>query len=87
MGKYILTCSCSGRDKKAAMEYEILFPGEPVPEIIKGRDRLMKFASQYDNGHLRALAKLGGKFAYYVNIDDNGNILEEYNLINGKRVG
>lgn len=84
--KFILTCACSGRDKKAITEYDILFPNSTTPEVVKGRDNLMKLATKYNNSHLRAIARLSRNFAYYVDIDSDGNILEEYDLATGKRI-
>lgn len=79
MKRYILTCSCHNMDKKGKEAFGILFPGEPIPEVIKGRDRLYKFARKLRNEHILAISKLTGKFAYYVKLEGNV-ILEEYDL-------
>lgn len=84
--KFLLVCDCSGRDRKAIIEYDILFPNTPTPQIIKGKEAIAKLASQYNNAHLRAISKLNGNFSYYVDITDSGKITEEYDLITGKRV-
>lgn len=86
MSKYILICNCGGREGKAKAAYQILFPNEPLPEIIKGKEAIAKFALIQKNEHIKAIAKLTGKFSYYVNIED-GEITEEYDLMTGKRVG
>lgn len=83
--KYLLLCSCSGQEKKATMSYNIIFPDTPLPEIIRGKEAIAKFALTQNNDHLKAISKLKGRFSYYVNIE-NGKILEEYDLITGKRI-
>lgn len=81
----ILCCSCFNMSKKAAESFAFLFPNEVCPEIIKGRDRIYKFSQTLNNDHIKALAKLSGKFAYYIKLNGD-KIVEEYNLITGKRV-
>ena len=84
--KYILTCSCHNMGKKASEAFCLLFPNDVLPDIIKGRDRIYKLAKEIGNDHLLAISKLSGKFAYYVEVDE-GKIIKEVNLLNGKRVG
>lgn len=83
--KKILVCSCFKMDKKASEAFSVLFPNEVLPEIIKGKDRISKFAATIDNKHLQAIAKLSGRFAYYVDIDGN-NIVMEYDLVKRTRI-
>lgn len=83
--KYILTCSCFRMDKKAAEAFSVLFPKDILPNIIKGKDRIYKFADKIDNEHIKAIAKLSGKFAFYVELKDN-KVITEYNLLTGKRI-
>ena len=83
--RFILTCSCHSMDKRAKESFSLLFPDTPVPEIIKGRDRLYKFAKAVGNDHLVAISKLSGKFAYYVKMD-GGRIIEEGDLVKGRRI-
>ena len=86
MSKYILTCSCFGMKKKASEAFNLLFPNEVLPPIIKGRDRIYQFSNEVGNDHIKAISKLSGKYAYYIEIDGR-NILEWYNLLTGKRIG
>ncbi len=85
MSKYVLSCSCHGMGKRIPEAFSVLFPGQPLPTIIKGRDRIYQFALNKHNDHLFAISKLSGKFAYYVEMDGD-NILEEYNLLTGRRI-
>lgn len=86
MNRYILVCSCHKMDKKASETFCLLFPNEVLPDIIRGRDRIHKLAKELGNDHILAISKLSGKFAYYVEVE-NGKIIKEINLINGKRIG
>lgn len=83
--KVILTCSCFNMSKKASEAFSLLFPNEVCPDIIKGRDRIAKFANKIGNDHITAISKLTGRFAYYVELKDN-KIVKEYDLIRGSRI-
>ena len=84
--KYILICSCFNMTKRASEAFATIFPNEVLPDIIKGRDRIYKFADKINNDHIKAISKLSGKFAFYVEIE-NGKVVTEYNLLTGKRIG
>lgn len=86
MREFILTCSCHNMNKKASEAFCLLFPDKVLPEIVKGRDRIYKLGKDLQNDHIIAISKLSGKFAYYVELDGS-NILEEYNLLTGRRIG
>ena len=68
------------------MEYDILFPNQPTPPMIKGKESIAKLASKYNNAHLRSISKLNGNFSYYIEITESGKIVEEYDLILGKKI-
>lgn len=84
--KYILCCTCFNMEKKAREAFSLLFPDEVSPEVVKGRDHISKLASSLKNDHVKAISKLSGKYAYYVELDENNNITREYNLITGQRI-
>lgn len=81
----ILTCSCFRMDKKAIEAFSLLFPNRVAPDVIKGRDRIAKFAEATKNEHIKAISKLTGKFAYYVQLNNN-KITEEWDLLKGNRI-
>ena len=86
MKKYLLTCSCFGMEKRAKEAFELLTHGqEGLPETVKGRDRIYKLGKQLSSSHILAISKLSGKFAYYVELDDNNTITKEINLLTGER--
>ena len=72
-------------DKKASEAFCVMFPDKVLPGIVKGRDRIYKLAQQLNNDHIKAISKLSGKFAYYVVLDGD-KIIEEYDLLTGRRV-
>lgn len=85
--RVILTCSCHHQDKKAAEAFKLLFgEGETLPEIIRGRDRIYKLYQDTQNEHIKAISKLGGKYSYYIELDENDTIIKEIDLITGKRI-
>lgn len=86
MKQYILSCSCHNMSKRASEAFCLLYPNQVLPEIVRGRDRIYKLAQQLNNDHILAISKLSGKFAYYVEIEDN-KIVKEVNLLNGRRTG
>lgn len=83
--EYILICSCYRMDKKALEAFTMLFPDKVAPEIIKGSDRIFKLASSINNEHIKAISKLSGRYAYYIELE-NGIIKKEYDLLRGKRI-
>lgn len=82
--RLILCCSCFNMEKKARQAFSLLFPNEISPNVIKGRDRIYKFSLEKNSPHIKAISKLSGKFAYYVELED-GKVVKEYNLVTGAR--
>lgn len=83
--RLILCCSCFNQEKKAREAFSLLFPDKVSPEVIKGKDRISKFAKEIGNDHILAISKLSGRFAYYVKLEGD-KIIEEWDLIHGKRI-
>ena len=83
--EYILVCSCFNQSKKAIEAFNIMFPFNAVPDIIKGRDRIYKLAQELGNEHIKAISKLSGKYSYYVKLDGD-KIIEEVDLMRGKKI-
>ena len=86
MSKYILVCSCFNMSKKASEAFSIKFPDEVLPLITKGRDRIAKLALATKNEDIKAISRLSGKFAYYIELDDDKKTVKEYNLLTGSRI-
>ena len=85
MKDYILTCQCSGQARKAKMAYEILRPEKEVPEVVIGREKIFKLGCDLNNIHIKSIAKIKGVFSYFISVKGD-EIVEEYNLMTGKRL-
>ena len=85
MTEIILCCGCFKMDKKASEAFSVLFPKQALPKIIKGKDRIYKFSQEIGNEHIKAISKLSGRFAYYLEIDGE-KILKEYDLVKRTRL-
>lgn len=83
--RYTLVCSCFRMDKKSKEAFSMLFPNKVQPPIIKGRDRIYKLAQSLNNEHIKAISKLTGRYAYYIELE-NDKIVAEYDLLRGKRI-
>lgn len=87
MRRYILCCSCFGLEKRAKEAFGLLTHGQEVlPDVVRGRDRIYKLALSTGNDHIKAISKLGGKYAFYLELDEDNNITKEYNLITKARI-
>lgn len=90
MTEYILACTCSGVPEKAVTSFKIMFPGLEVPEVTKGKTNILTLSSRNPDTnlgkYLHAIAKQNGQYAYYIKADDDGNIVENYNLLTGSRL-
>lgn len=88
--KGIFVCSCGGMKDKAEKAFKIMFPRTEVPTIYRGEASINRVASKYPNtnvgNYLLTIAKMNGRYAYYVATDDKGNVVENYNLLTGKKV-
>ena len=87
----ILTCSCSGVDKKATDAFSIIIRSDNIPELYRGKDAVRRLADKYPNTnldrYLRGITKKSGRWAYYLRADANGDIAELWDLLTGRRVG
>lgn len=84
--RLVLCCSCSNQGKKAVEAFSMLFPDASTPDVVKGRDRIYKLSQEIGNEHIKAISKLTGRYAYYVELDKNGIIIKEIDLITGKQL-
>lgn len=72
--------------KTAATAFNFLFPTLPLPDIIKGRDRINKLAISTQNPHIKAISRLNGRYAYYISLSPDNHIVEEWDLLREKRI-
>lgn len=86
--KYIVTCTCSGVREKAMTAFSLLYPDEELPEMFIGKDRIRKLIEVNPGTnfceYLKAIVKKNGQYAYMFEVE-NGDIINNINLLNGKK--
>ena len=85
MKSYIVCCSCFNMAKRASQAFSTMFPNDILPPIVKGRDRVYKLSQELRNEHIKAISRLSGKYAYYIEVDGD-TITKEYDLVHSKRI-
>lgn len=87
--RFIFTCACKDQEIFVKEAYQLLFPNSPTPQIYKGTN-IYSIYEKYPNTNLatyaKALAKNKEKFAYYIETDENQDIIKQYNLKTGGRL-
>ena len=90
MNKYIVVCGCSNVPDKAKMAFNIAFPRQDFPDVFRGTSKIQQLANTKPDTNLSkyllAIAKKNGRYAYYIEEQD-GDIVMNYDLLKGKRVG
>lgn len=90
MTNIIITCTCKGTPAFAKDAFQILYPGQPVPEIVSEKNQIYTVAEKWQGtnfgNYAKALAKNQEKFAYYFEIAENGDVITQINLKTGMRV-
>lgn len=86
MTEFLLVCSCFNMKNRAKEAFALLLPNRILPDLVKGRDRIYKLGQSTGNEHILAISKLSGKYAYYVRLDEENKIVEEWDLLRGKRI-
>lgn len=86
MTEFLLVCSCFNMKNRAKEAFALLFPNKVLPDTVKGRDRVYKLGQATDNEHILAISKLSGKYAYYIRLNKENKITEEWDLLRGKRL-
>lgn len=88
--KVMLVCSCSGMKEKAKTAFKILYPNDEEPEMYVGRDAIKRFASRHPGTNIanyaEATSKQNGRFSYYIEYDEKGDVNKIINLTTGKNV-
>lgn len=74
----IVTCGCGDTDSFARDAFKIIFPGEPLPQLISQRAQIGEIAKWQEE--IDALFRADAKFAYYL------TDTEMWDLLKGVRV-
>lgn len=91
MTELAVCCKCGQMDKFTADAFAILLPDRQFPELSVGSSRIKDTANSFQKDtniykYLMGLSRSKEKFSYYFVVDDNGNIVEQWNLKKGTRV-
>ncbi len=88
--KFIIRCTCGGVKTKMDAAMQLIAPGEPLPPEYKGKDAIKKLAAEHPNTnlsrHLTALAKKSGRYCYYIEANDKGDIVDIRDLLTGRKI-
>ena len=89
--KCILTCKCGDTPEFAKDAYSLLFPETETPTLISGDDEIMKFSTGFPQGseaysYIHGIAISKEKYAIFMEIDKDNNIVQAYNLITGHQI-
>lgn len=88
--KWTIRCTCGGVKTKMESAMQLIAPGEPMPQDIKGKDAIRKLAGQYPGtslaSHLLAVVKKNGRFCYYVEATEKGELKDMRDLLTGRRM-
>lgn len=94
MNNAILTCSCSQTPKYALESFNIMIGVKEnieTPVMYSGERRISTLLEKLDPNtniykYVKSLNKNKDKFAYYMEWDDNGDVLRQFNLLTARRV-
>lgn len=91
VNKVIACCSCGGISDKSKAGFKLLFPDDELPEMVIGREKITDYSEKFyfdSQGarRLRALSKDYEKFSNYFEIDNDGTVVKQYDLLNGRRI-
>lgn len=89
--KAIICCACGSVPDYCKKSFKILFPDIPVPPLyIKSKaqvllDALPKNSEAHKQIELAAIKKRG-RYGNYIEYDDEGNIIDYWNLLKSRRI-
>lgn len=89
--KIIACCACRNVPDYTKKSFRMLFPDDDMPKVYVGSSDVQKIAESLDQNmnitkYLLALARSKEKYSYYFEYAENGDIIAQYNLLNGRRV-
>lgn len=89
--KIILCCKREGTKDFARNAFSLLFPDAPAPYTYIGGAAIERAASRFSPTseayqYIMGVANSREKYAVYLDVMDNGVIVEAYNLLMGNRM-
>lgn len=91
VNKIIVCCECEGIPNRAKFGFSILFKDDEVPEIVIGQSKIIKYSEKFPFDsigarRLRAIAKSSDKFAHYLEVNADGEVKKQHDLLKGRRI-
>lgn len=86
----VLRCSCGGIQTHVEKSMGLLKLA-PANETFIGKEKIRKFAASLPaesnaRQYMDSIAKKSGRYAFYMALNGEGDILSLYNLVTGKKV-
>ena len=92
MTREIITCcACGNVPDYTEKSFKLVFPDKEMPKVYVGSSDIQKYAESLDQKmnitkYLLALARNKEKYSYYFEYSENGDLIAQYNLLNGRRI-
>lgn len=90
MAKVILSCKCSGAPKYCESSFKSTFPDAPLPTFYLGGKAADLFEFLPNPSEMRKqieiILKKRGRYGFYYEYDEDGNVLKCWNLLKHKEV-
>lgn len=88
--RIILCCDCAHTPEFSRDAFSLLFPGEEMPEMVVGRDKILDLLNELPESvfrnYVHALYVNKNKFSYLFVLDEDDDIIEQWNLLKGTQV-
>lgn len=86
---FIICCDCGDTYQYSVDAHRLMSHGAKTPDVYR-HNKAHKLLDKLDNNtnvykFVASLIKGKGKFSYYVEYDDNGDVTEQWNLLSGQR--
>lgn len=88
--KYIICCMCGDTPAFSRDAYKLLFPNTPMPQVelqptLYNFLPSLKRDGNFYNYVKDHLINEKAKYSYYFEVAENGDIVDQWNLLTGKR--
>lgn len=90
MTDFIVCCDCGDTQKYSVESYRLLAKTKRTPDVFLSNkvhtllERLPKDTNVY--GFAERMMNTKGKYSYYIAYDDNGDVVEQWNLLSGSKL-
>lgn len=89
--KYIICCMCGDTPAFSRDAFKLLFKGKPVPEVYTQPNLYnflptLKRGGNFYNYVKDNLINTSGKYSYFFEVDNDGKIIQQWDLLKGRQV-